>query len=397
MEQRWYLTDLDQTAPVELTDRRPGAKVGGGVNRGRSASCEISLEDEAVDSLSAQDKLLKVAVEGWTQPLFVGRVVVPEGDSQADSEGYVINALDPWAQLETSFHKGTQGADIFGLDTFGPTYYAAADQAAIMWDLIEDLDVAHGIIVGTLAGGSVNRNRAYLPGKNIAEAVLQMAEVIGGPDFELAPVAATNGDLAEFNTYHPQQGSDLSGSVIFYHRHGDQTALAFAPSDSGELLCNRCIAVGQELVDGEGSGNGYHIAVIAEHASSISTYGIFEEVLAFGDVSIATTLEEHAEAHVAASAVPIPYFDFDAGPDGPVFAPSAEGGDFWQGDTISVSALLPRAESPQTYSGRVTDWELTEQENGDVIPSFTCQPEVDSAGVNTETVVWYMPSDVETE
>lgn len=398
MELTWQLCDrADQSVLATLTDRRPGGKITGGINKGRTATVEISLEDEAVDHLSAQDTLLKVTVEGWTDPLFVGRVVVPEGESSADTEGYTINALDPWAQLESAYHKGAVIADVMGLDAYGPTYYSATDQDAIMWDLIDDLDVDHGIIQGTLAATTTNRDRAYLPGKNIAEAVLQLAEVIGGSDFELAPVDASNGDLCEFNTYNPQQGSDLSASVIFEHGHGDQTALGFSPSDSGELLVNRCIAVGQETVDSGGSGTGYHLAVIAEHASSISTYGVFEEILTFGDVSVAATLEEHAEAGVASAAAPIPFFDFAAGPDGPTFAPSAEGGDFWQGDTIAVSALLPRDASPQTYSGRVTDWELVEQDNGDVAPGFTCQPESDSDGITTETVLWYMPSDVETE
>jgi hypothetical protein len=380
----WQLCDLDDVVLKTIRDRRPGGKVYGGVNKGRGASLSVSLEDPVVDVLSAQDTQLRVLRDGWTQPLFKGRVVVPQGQASAEAaEGYTINALDPFAHLEVSFHKGTLSGG-----TKIPTRFAGVDQSQIMWSLIDALDTGHGIQEGSLPA-SVSRDRSYIAGKQIAEALVQMSEVINGPDFELVPLMS--GGSATFNTYYPRQGADLTDTVVFEYGYGDQTALSFAPAPSGELLRNRCLAVGQD------QGDGTHLVAIAEHAGSIAQYGgVFEEVLAFSDISVLATLGEHATAVVAEQAFPIPYFDFAAGEDGPVFAPSDEDGEFWQGDDIKVMAKLPRDAEAQPYTGRVTDWELTEGQAGEIVPKLTCQPIVDDAAVSLSADAWTLPVDVET-
>jgi hypothetical protein len=66
-----------------------------------------------------------------------------------------------------------------------PLSYTATDQAQIVWGLIQHTQAQTGgtlgITAGTLNGGSVNRDRQYVPGENIGKVLADLSTVLNGP------------------------------------------------------------------------------------------------------------------------------------------------------------------------------------------------------------------------
>ncbi len=144
-----------------------------------------------------------------------GRIL---GDGSGDSPGRV---------LITGYTSSMRRDDIRYLEAHGlpadqgSAYFDArppVDQGAIAWELIEDLhhqwptQLRGGIIQGT-----VSRDRSYPAGKNVGEAIAQLADVSGGIDFEVLPLDPTlnTGYLGEFTVY-ASQGQDRPGLVWGY-------------------------------------------------------------------------------------------------------------------------------------------------------------------------------------
>jgi hypothetical protein len=288
-----------------------------------------------------------------------------------------------------------------------------------MWALVEGA-TTHGIAKGALPA-SVNRDRTYLPGKEVGAALLEMSEVIGGPDFELEPVAGAGTEtLARLNTFYPRQGSDKSADVIFVHGAAPYTASDFNFAPGGDGICNRVVVVGAPLnnegEEAEENPFATFPAYVAEHAASIAQYGVWEQLIQLEDVSEAATLQAHAEAFVAANALPIPYFDFTAAPeqtdeeegDG---VPPVFGVDYWIGDTIACHTYLGAASIreddgkpldaagapvvPLKLTGRVTDATVTELESGQIAVKVTCAAEVVATGITGNAIILRVPEAAE--
>lgn len=307
------LCDRQQNVLTRLDNRRAGGRVEIGLDAMRSAFCPLSLEDPAYDLAAATETLLRVTLKGpeeFSLPLFIGRILIPENGSQEEGEQLGLNAVDPLFQLGKALIREAAGS-VWSAKTF-----SATDQSAIMWALIASA-TTHGVIEGDLPA-SINRDRTYLPGKEIGRALIEMTEVINGPDFELEPVAGTGTDtMARFNTFYPRQGGDLSADVIFVYGASPSTASAFSYAPGGDGIVNRVVVVGAPL-NAEGEEEpAYAVfpAYVAEHLESIEEYGVFEEVIQLEDVTEGATLKAHAEAVIASRAYPIPYFDFTAAPE----------------------------------------------------------------------------------
>lgn len=406
------LCDRNQNVLTRLDNRRPGGRVEIGLDAARRGFCPLSLEDPAYEAAAAVETLLRITLKGpddFSRPLLIARVLIPEQGSAEGSEALGLNAVDSFFQLERAMARKVSGS------TWEAVTFSAVDQSQIMWALIDAAE-DHGIIEGDLPA-SVNRDRTYLPGKEVGAAVLEMSEVIGGPDFELEPVAGEGTDtLARFNTYHPRQGSDKSADVVFVHGAYPYTAETFSHAPGGDGICNRVLVIGAPLNDEgeEESPFATFPSYVAEHSASIAQYGVFEQVIQLEDVVEGATLKAHAEAFIAANAVPIPYFDFVAAPEQtddeegegvpPIF-----GIDYWVGDTIACHAYLGAVENeagepvdadgntvePLELTGRVTDAVVTELESGQIAVKVSCAPEVSSTGITGESVTLKVPEVVE--
>lgn len=386
------LCDLQQNRLTRLDNRREGTRVELGLNSGRRAFVPLSLGDPALDVAKAISTVLRVVLKGpgeFSLPLFIGRVVIPERGSEAEKRELGLYALDPFFQLERALIREVAGS-VWSAKTF-----TGVDQSAIMWALIAAAS-GHGVVEGELPA-SVSRDRTYPPGKEVGPALVEMSEVIGGPDFEFEPVLGEGTtELARFNTAYPRQGSDVSADVVFVHGKTPYTAKAFTYSPGGEEIANRVLAIGAPREKEGEVPYTEHPGYVAEHAESIEELGPFEKRIQLEDVTEAATLEAHAKAAVAAAAYPIPYFDFTAAPEQvdselgegvpPVF-----GRDYWIGDTVGVEHYADPDAEPLELTGRVTDAVVTERASGQIEVKATCSPEVSSGGVTGTAVTVRVP------
>ena len=368
------LCDLDQGVLATLGDRFPDAKVDIPRHAARTAQVTLALEDEAAPWVSVGDTVLRCKVVGWTDPLFVGRVTLAETTFTGDTETLTVSAADPWAHLQKKIVL------ITGLG-FTPTAsaykeFSATQQAQIMWDLI-NLHSDHGIAQGTLVT-SVTRTATFPAGSGVADGVNAMAALFNGAEWELSPVEETDGTLVEFNTFHPRQGSDLSGSVILtigIDEDDNADSLSIAPGIDG--MVNKYTVIGDVSGTATKGGLDYplHPAYTAEHAGSVSTYGTWEGSDSVVGLTDAGLLEAIAKARVAANAFPIERFSVGIDPDtGPDFGPD---GDFWVGDTIALQAGLPN--ETLNIEGRVGAASFAEGSEGEVDVTLTCDPDTASS------------------
>jgi hypothetical protein len=390
------LCDLEQTVLTRLDQRKPGGWVQLGLNAMRRGFCPLSLDDGARELAEAVKSVLRITLKDddlpdGSLPLFIGRVIIPEDKADAKTQELGLNASDPLFQLERKLARSAVGA------VWNPVAFAATDQGQVMWSLISAL-VGHGVTKGSVPP-SINRDRTYPPGKEVGQALIEMSQVIGGPDFELEPTLATDGTLALFNTYYPRQGADKSEDVVFTFRNAPEDAIAFSHAPGGEEICNRFIAVGAPA-DEEGeeeSPVALHPAYLVEHAGSIAEYkNAFEEREQLDDVKELATLKAHAEAVVAARAFPTPYFSFTAAPE--QYAgetgegvPPRFGIDYWLGDTIGCNVYYEGSDEPLELTGRATDAKVIERPSGQLDVELSCAPEISSVGLSGEALTWTVP------
>jgi hypothetical protein len=260
----WELVDLRQRLLTRLDSRKAGSQVELGVNKMRTAKALLSLADDAREKARAIDTVLRVTLKGpngFSRPLFIGRVVIPSRNAAGrDQQILELNALDPLHQLNNMLVRKVTGSN---WEAMG---FKGIDQSLIMWSLIESIG-GHGVEKGSLPA-SQNRDRTYPPTKSIGEALLQMSEVINGPDFELEPVLSGDGTLCNFNTFHPRQGEDKSDTVKFVYRAAPRTATGFSYTPAGDDVINRVVAVGAPQQEPtEESPIGIYPAYVAEHAA----------------------------------------------------------------------------------------------------------------------------------
>lgn len=403
------LCDRNQTVLTRLDNRRAGARVEIGINEARRGFCPLSLEDPAYAHADPVETILRATLKGGPEDIVLlnGRVIIPEQGESEDGEELGLNAVDPLFQLDRALIRKAVGS------TWEAKTFTATDQSQIMMALIEAA-TSHGIIKGSLPA-SVNRDRTYVPGKYVGSALREMSEVIGGPDFELEPVRASDGTLCQFNTFYPRQGEDKSADVVFAIGAAPYTATAFQFAPGGDEIVNRVVVIGAPLNNEGESPYATFPSYVAEHKASIEQYGLFEQVVQLEDVVEGSTLKAHAEAIIAASAVPVPYFDFVSAfeqfsDEAGAGIPPVFGVDYWVGDTVGCHAYLDAARNndsgqpvdaagnliePLELTGRVTDVTITETESGLLLVKSTCAPEVSSAGVTGEAISLKVPEVVE--
>lgn len=243
---------------------------------------------------------------------FMGRL----GGPFVDGANWVAcNAYDPFFFLKDR-HVGDEN--------LAPLVYTDEDAGAIAVDLITDDIVEAGqsnCWIGSIES-SVDRDRTYEPGKSIAEAIEQLAEVDDGFFFRMDALGE-GAKFATFNVMYPDAG-DFKPQARFEFGPGtlnniDEESLEVERFD----VVNRVIAVGA----GEGESRP---AVEVLHAASRIEYGTYERWLDFSDVTDEATLTEHAQEIInphpritirfdALEGAPALFDDFDVGDTVPVF------------------------------------------------------------------------------
>lgn len=389
-----------------LDHRLPGSSVTVTLNGPRQATVPLSLEDEAAAHVRPLSTVLKAWLGGTL--IHAGPTTVPQfrgRDRRVD-----VHSQCPSFYLQRSFvGQRSDGAGLTGHVAGAPYRLENTDQGLIMWRLVEHAlpttaeqaagVPTHGIVDGTRPQGPQDdgwfvRTREYEPGKQIWEALVQMSEVISGPDFELEPVDEQDGTLARFNVYG-RQGSDKSGVVVFEHNTGRNNAVDVQWDPAGDLAVNRATVTGQVLPDEDPP------RYTANQADSQLAYGLLGAWQSDPDVSELPTVREKAQGIVAASATPLNVFTVTPAAEGgvglardtdgrivslgkgfgtpPRFAPD---GDYWIGDDISVVARVTPG-LDVTLVGRVIEGRITEaDEDGTLLTELVCEPRVATAGID---------------
>lgn len=387
----WALYTLGGTRLAELRDHSAG-RVRVELDGQRTAQVTIPITDQAAGMVAP----LSTVLRAWwhKQPIFAGIVLLPRFDQVGRS--VEIAAVDPSLRLKASYvNQRSDGALL--------AYQGNVDQSEIMWRLIDharetaaeradgvpSIPIARGDTPATFA-----RDRGYESGKNVWESVVELSQVQGGIDFELAPlppgeVIHNTAALCELRTY-ARQGADKTATARFTAGFAWENAtLTWEPS--GDTVVNRSTWQGQSQ---EGQSPP---AYTSNQVDSQRLYGIYSDYVGDPDVSTAVTLAEHAQGRVSAAAFPIDFFDLVPAVDGrgyafneagtlelipdqqfataPAFGPG-EQFDYWVGDTISVHARVPPGIDGE-FHGRVTDAEISEVEaTGDCVVSVTVGPSI---------------------
>lgn len=258
------------------------------------------------------------------------RETAGEDDSLVEAE-----FRSPFARLERRFLEAE-------------TVYTGQDAGlGIAWDLIADQNAlsATGLIQGDI-DATVNRDRTYEAGKQVAEAVVQLTEVDGGFDFieTFLDPTVSGGALAEFNV-HAALGSDRTDTVRFEYGPGT-LANCLSVERTIELPVNRVVVIG-----GEGT-----VPAVAQDAASIAIYGRYMAVEQHSDVTIQSTLQEKADGLLQPDPIEVVTFEPD-----PATAPQPFD-DYDVGDT---AGFLARDGALQIDAAqRIDAFEIDIDENG---------------------------------
>lgn len=159
--------------------------------------------------------------------------------------------------------------------------YSNQYQEDILWDVINTCNAKtggdYGVRRGVSVGGAKTRRDRNYSRKEVASLILQMSQVIGGPDFDFSPDK-------KFNTY-AAKGSYRPDVRLTY------------PGTIQEFSFNRTVEKVANYIYGIGSGNGDDaVQSTAEDTTSENYIYRREKVISWNSVTEQTTLDEHTNA-----------------------------------------------------------------------------------------------------
>lgn len=267
-----------------------------------------------------------------------------ELDEDGESK-LVATFKDPFARI-----YGDGSGQEPGRILLAPADFVGVDQGTIAWSLIDLLNQVGtagdtGLRQGTIEATTA-RDRSYVTGKNVGEAIEQLTQVVGGFDFEVLPLDPTTADgkLGEFAVY-ASQGSDRA-DLIWGYGKGTFANVRKAERNITPPI-NRVHMVtsdGLESIQDDGLSRGRQ----GEWAVSLS---------APNDVVQQATLDGQAEDALRPDWVRVTTFRPD-----PNIGPQPFD-DFWLGDTGRFKAREGAFE--ESFVPRVNGIVITENEGGD--------------------------------
>ena len=253
------------------------------------------LEQYARDSKTTIGELLEegvneIHISRGDEKVVAGQINYSRGTLQSDKKIYQVRAIG-WLGL----FIGDGGRNTRSVQTFSST-----DQGDILFALINHTQTQTNGNIGITEGNiepTVDRDRTYPIDKNIGDALIQMTEVIDGPDIEFTPDKV-------FNVYR-RIGEDRTYLIFEYPRS----------IKSLSLDKNAIELVNYVPVRGQGNGD-VQLRQIEENLASQSKYKLREKVLDLPDVSESATLAEHGQAEmILARPKELPFIVLDGNQD----------------------------------------------------------------------------------
>lgn len=261
-------------------------------------------------------------------------------EDEGDGDQLVAVFKDPFGRLlgdgsETGLHMPVDAT------------YTAVDQGDIGWNLIATLNAVDdtGIREGTI-DPTVDRDRTYEAGKNIGEALVQLTEVLDGPDIEFLPLdpTAEDGKLAEY-TVHDSQGQ-VQDDLLWGYGPGTMANVRQVERKITPPINRVRLTTSDGLVSTQ------------TDAASIARYGEWPVVRSEpNDVSVQGTLDSRAMEMLRPTWVKVLTFVPDQ-----TLAPQPFD-DFWLGDTGKFKAQ--DGSFVETFEPRVNGITITEGPDGD--------------------------------
>lgn len=366
MTYRWLAYDLmsgTKLAELPLNSPRFGGTLGG-VGR-FMATMTVPADDPIVAA-----ELMRATVAERT-------IVYPERNGVLVGEGgYII-----WSRrTKASGPVQLVGASIASIlrrnRIVADLTFSATDQFTIAQALVDHLqgqaggDV--GIVVGTQTCG-VTRDRTYwaYERKNIGDALTQLAAVQNGFEWAIDLAWSTDASPVPTKTLtlsYPRRGRaatdtglifELGKNIVDYDLHEDGTRSA-------------------RSVDTIGSGDGVDMRISTATRTDLidAGYPLTAEVLAFKDVSVQATLDDHATEAVSSRSATPTFLTVVVDADDP----ESGIGQWITGDEVQVR--ITDHQFPVTSSGRpglegvyrIVAWEAQPADDGREVVAITLGP-----------------------
>jgi len=168
--------------------------------------------------------------------VWIWRRYAPAGAAELLHRGRVTSSVDEWTgnglittAVATGYRAILDRRVILEGDT---SVFAATDQAAILWALVNlsqgRTGGALGVTVGTGSPTGVTRDRTYEPGQNIGQLCTQLGNVTSGFDWEIDP-------LLKLNVFYPSRGTDR-GIILDYGGLAASLRRTFIPGNFANVV-----------------------------------------------------------------------------------------------------------------------------------------------------------------
>lgn len=282
-------------------------------NAGHEATVTLQIEDHAagllVNALHDGFPRLKVWMDGTLVFNAPWAPSVEDAQDFDQTEGTLTATFRSTIAIEERYTAATRT-------------FSSVDAGQIAWTLISETNTADGhtgIREGTV-GATQDRDRTY-EHKQVAEAITQLGEVIGGFDWQITPV--DEGSVYGAFDAWLSQGADRSvgeSAVIFEYGPGTAGNVRSMTRETRRPV-NKARMLGADGLTAE-----------ATDAPSIATYGVCMTVDQQVDVSEQSTLTAKAQALLRPEPVRVVAFVPD-----PAIGPQPWA-DYWLGDTVRFIA-----------------------------------------------------------
>lgn len=296
------------------------------LNNYGSCSFQVLDTDSKASSLVAlrryQVYIYRV-VDGDDALVWAGEQAMREGELNIEKSNWITIHCYDW--LEQLNHRYTADEVIFTDEDAGDIAFSLIDTT--QGDTDGDLGITEGTIETT-----VDRDRTYF-NQNIMDAIINLANVISGFDFEI-------NDQKIFNVYGVK-GSDKSDTIILeYGRNLTKCHIVEDFTQPG----NRAIVLG------EATGEDNLQRVERNDTDSQAIYGLREQLISEMDVSELDTLQDKGDAVIRKYATSLLQVDID------ILKSSVAISDFSLGDLVSLKIQNGIYDIDEAY--RVFEWHI---------------------------------------